>query len=143
MAREAGAAVLVALAGHHRQEIIPLRRDRLTFGMIIGIPVLQLLLFGFAINTDPKHLPTAVLVQDDSIYARRLVAAMQTSGYFAVERTAASEAEVEELLAHGKAQFVLTIPADFSRRLIRGEAPQLLLEADAADPTAVGNAVNA
>ncbi len=125
------------------KEFIQLRRDRLTFGMIIGIPVLQLLLFGFAINTDPKHLPTAVLVQDDSIYARRLVAAMQTSGYFAVERTAASEAEVEELLAHGKAQFVLTIPADFSRRLIRGEAPQLLLEADAADPTAVGNAVNA
>jgi ABC-2 type transport system permease protein len=125
------------------KEFIQLRRDRLTFGMIIGIPVLQLLLFGFAINTDPKHLPTAVFAQDDSIYARRLVAAMQTSGYFRIDTEARSEAEVESLLDLGKAQFVLTIPADFSRKLIRGEAPQLLLEADASDPTAVNNAVNA
>jgi ABC-2 type transport system permease protein len=125
------------------KEFIQLKRDRLTFGMIIGIPVLQLLLFGFAINTDPKHLPTAVLAQDDSIYARRLVAAMQTSGYFRIDSEARSEAEVDDLLDHGKAQFVLTIPADFSRKLIRGEAPQLLLEADASDPTAVNNAVNA
>jgi ABC-2 type transport system permease protein len=125
------------------KEFIQLRRDRLTFGMIIGIPVLQLLLFGFAINTDPKHLPTAVFSQDNSIYARRLVAAMQTSGYFRIDVEARSEAEVDDLLDHGKAQFVLTIPADFSRKLTRGEAPQLLLEADASDPTAVNNAVNA
>jgi ABC-2 type transport system permease protein len=125
------------------KEFIQLRRDRLTFGMIIGIPVLQLLLFGFAINTDPKHLPTAVVAQDDSIYARRLVAAMQTSGYFRIDTEARSEAEVEGLLDLGKAQFVLTIPADFSRKLIRGESPQLLLEADASDPAAVNNAVNA
>jgi ABC-2 type transport system permease protein len=125
------------------KEFIQLRRDRLTFGMIIGIPVLQLLLFGFAINTDPKHLPTAVFSQDDSIYARRVVSAMQTSGYFRIDAEARSEAEVDDLLDHGRAQFVLTIPADFSRKLIRGEAPQLLLEADASDPTAVNNAVNA
>jgi ABC-2 type transport system permease protein len=125
------------------KEFIQLRRDRLTFGMIIGIPVLQLLLFGFAINTDPKHLPTAVFAQDDSIYARRVVAAMQTSGYFRIDVEARSEAEVDDLLDHNKAQFVLTIPADFSRKLTRGEAPQLLLEADASDPTAVNNAVNA
>jgi ABC-2 type transport system permease protein len=125
------------------KEFIQLRRDRLTFGMIIGIPVLQLLLFGFAINTDPKHLPTAVFAQDESIYARRLVAAMQTSGYFRIEAEVHSEAEVDDLLDHNKAQFVLTIPADFSRKLMRGEAPQLLLEADASDPTAVNNAVNA
>jgi ABC-2 type transport system permease protein len=125
------------------KEFIQLRRDRLTFGMIIGIPVLQLLLFGFAINTDPKHLPTAVFSQDDSIYARRVVAAMQTSGYFRIDAEARSEAEVDDLLDHGKAQFVLTIPADFSRKLMRGESPQLLLEADASDPTAVNNAVNA
>jgi ABC-2 type transport system permease protein len=125
------------------KEFIQLKRDRLTFGMIIGIPVLQLLLFGFAINADPKHLPTAVFAQDDSIYARRLVAAMQTSGYFRIDREARSEADVDALLDLGQAQFVLTIPADFSRRLIRGEAPQLLLEADAADPTAVSNAVSA
>ena len=125
------------------KEFIQLRRDRLTFGMIIGIPVLQLLLFGFAINTDPKHLPTAVLAQDDSPYARRIVAAMVNSGYFSIGGEAKSEADVEELMAHGKAQFVLTIPADFSRKLMRGETPHLLLEADASDPTAVNNAVSA
>jgi ABC-2 type transport system permease protein len=125
------------------KEFIQLKRDRLTFGMIIGIPVLQLLLFGFAINTDPKHLPTAVLDMDGSIYARRLVAAMQTSEYFQITTQTQSEQEVERLLAHSEAQFVLSIPADFSRKLVRGETPQLLLEADASDPTAVNNAVNA
>jgi ABC-2 type transport system permease protein len=125
------------------KEFIQLKRDRLTFGMIIGIPVLQLLLFGFAINTDPKHLPTAVLDMDGSIYARRLVVAMQTSEYFQITTQTQSEQEVERLLAHSEAQFVLSIPADFSRKLVRGETPQLLLEADASDPTAVNNAVSA
>ncbi|MGH8706472.1 MAG: ABC transporter permease [Burkholderiales bacterium] len=125
------------------KEFIQLKRDRLTFGMIIGIPVLQLILFGYAINADPKRLPTAVLAADAGPYSRSLLAAMQTSGYFRIERHAASEAEVEQLLALGKVQFAVTIPENFGRKLVRGERPALLIEADAADPAAVGNAVAA
>ncbi len=85
----------------------------------VGIPVPQLLQFGFAINTAPKYLPTAVLVQDDSVYARRLVAAMQTGGYFALSAQPRSETDVEVLMAHGRARFLLTSPSDFTRRLVR------------------------
>jgi ABC-2 type transport system permease protein len=125
------------------KEFIQLKRDRLTFGMIIGIPVLQLILFGYAINADPKQLPTAVLAADSSPYSRTLLAAMQTSGYFRIERHAASEAEVEELLAKGRVQFAVTIPENFGRKLVRGERPVLLVEADASDPAATGNAIAA
>jgi ABC-2 type transport system permease protein len=125
------------------KEFIQLKRDRLTFGMIIGIPVLQLVLFGYAINSDPKRLPTAVLAADASPYARSLLAAMQTSGYFRIDRHAASEAEVEDLLAKGRVQFAVTIPENFGRKLVRGERPVLLVEADAADPAATGNAIAA
>jgi len=125
------------------KEFIQLKRDRLTFGMIIGIPVIQLVLFGFAINTDPKHLPTAVLAADASPWSRSLVAALQTSGYFDVRRVIAGEREAEELLAHGEAHFVVTIPESFGRRLVRGERPVLLVEADATDPSAIGNAIAA
>jgi ABC-2 type transport system permease protein len=125
------------------KEFIQLRRDRLTFGMIIGIPVIQLLLFGFAINADPKFLPTAVLAQDNSQVARTLVSALQASKYFEVVRHAESEAEIESLFAHGKVQFALTIPPGFERGLMRGEHPALLLEADATDPTATANALAA
>ena len=125
------------------KEFIQLKRDRLTFGMIIGIPVLQLLLFGFAINADPKHLPTAVLAADSSPYARSLVAGLQNSGYFRIDRTIASQAEAEDLLAKGAVQFVVTIPEGFGRRLVRGDKPVLLVEADATDPSATGNAIAA
>jgi ABC-2 type transport system permease protein len=125
------------------KEFIQLKRDRLTFGMIVGIPVIQLLLFGFAINSDPKSLPTAVLSQDNSQYARTIVAALQTSGYFKVVRQVSTEAEVDDLLAHGKVQFVVTIPAGFERDLVRGGRPMLLIEADATDPSATGNAIAA
>ncbi len=125
------------------KEFIQLKRDRLTFGMIIGIPVMQLLLFGFAINADPKNLPAAVLSQDNSPYARSFVRAMENSGYFRVVRQLDNEAQANELLAHGDVQFVATIPADFSRKLARGERPQLLLEADATDPSATNNAIGA
>jgi len=125
------------------KEFIQLKRDRLTFGMIIGIPVLQLILFGYAINSDPKRLPTAVLAADASPYSRSLLAAMQTSGYFRIDHHAASEAEVEDLLAHGRVQFAITIPENFGRKLVRGERPVLLVEADAADPAATGNAIAA
>ena len=125
------------------KEFIQLMRDRLTFGMIVGIPVIQLLLFGFAINSDPKSLPTAVLSQDNSQYARTIVAALQTSGYFRLVQQVSTEAEVEDLLAHGKVQFVVTIPAGFERDIMRGGRPTLLIEADATDPSATGNAIAA
>jgi ABC-2 type transport system permease protein len=125
------------------KEFIQLKRDRLTFGMIIGIPVLQLILFGYAINTDPKRLPTAVLAADSSAYSRTLLAAMQTSGYFRIDQTVSSEAELEALLAQGRVQFAVTIPENFGRKLVRGERPVLLVEADATDPTATGNAIGA
>ncbi|MDH3319875.1 MAG: ABC transporter permease, partial [Betaproteobacteria bacterium] len=87
------------------KEFIQLKRDRLTFGMIIGIPVMQLILFGYAINADPKRLPTAVLAADSGPYSRSLLAAMQTSGYFRIAEHPASEADIENLLAHGRVQF--------------------------------------
>ena len=125
------------------KEFIQIRRDRLTFGMIIGIPVMQLLLFGFAINSDPKSLPTAVLSQDNSRYARTITAALQTSGYFKVVKQIATEDEAESLLARGDVQFVVTIPVGFERALARAERPVLLIEADATDPSATGNAIAA
>jgi ABC-2 type transport system permease protein len=125
------------------KEFIQLKRDRLTFGMIIGIPVLQLLLFGFAINTDPKHLPTAIVDADAGPFARSFVAALENTGYFRIVSRPADPAEADRLLTGGVVQFVVTIPSDFTRRLVRGEPPELLIEADASDPTAVSNAVSA
>ena len=125
------------------KEFIQLKRDRLTFGMIVGIPVIQLVLFGFAINSDPKHLPTAVLIADHSEFSRSILAGLKNSDYFAFTGEAADEQEADRMLATGAAQFVLTIPADFSRRLVRGERPALLIEADATDPAATGNAIAA
>lgn len=125
------------------KEFIQMRRDRLTFGMMIGIPLIQLMLFGFAINSDPKHLATAVLMADRSPCGRTLLAAMQTSGYFAFVKEVGSEREGEALLARGDVQFLVTIPSDFGRDLLRGSRPSLLLEADATDPAATGNAISA
>ena len=125
------------------KELIQMRRDRLTFGMIIGIPVIQLVLFGFAINADPKRLPTAILSGDSSEFSRSIIAAMANSGYFRIARIAATESEAHELLERGEVQFVLTIPPDFSRKLMRGERPAILLEADATDPAATSNALAA
>lgn len=125
------------------KEFIQLKRDRLTFGMIVGIPVIQLVLFGFAINSDPKHLPTAVLSADHSEFSRSILAGLKNSDYFTFVGEAADELDADRMLATGAAQFVITIPADFSRRLVRGERPALLLEADATDPAATGNAIAA
>ena len=125
------------------KEFIQLKRDRLTFGMIIGIPVIQLLLFGYAINADPKRLPTAVLAADSGQYSRSLLAALQTSGYFRLDQEVKTEKELESLLARGEVQFGITIPENFGRKLVRGERPVLLVEADATDPSATGNALAA
>jgi ABC-2 type transport system permease protein len=125
------------------KEFIQMCRDRLTFGMMIGIPMMQLILFGFAINSDPKHLPTAVLSADNSVFTRTIVSALKNSDYFDVRHEVRAEAEFDRLLEQGAVQFALHIPADFSRRLLRGERPELLLAADATDPAASGNAISA
>ncbi|CAG9195348.1 ABC-type multidrug transport system, permease component [Paraburkholderia sabiae] len=118
------------------KEFIQLRRDRITFGMIVGLPIMQLALFGFAINTDPKHLHTAVIIGDESQFSRSFVAAMKNSDYFRVVDTLPNDEAGRQALARGDVTFVVSIPVDFSRRLLRGEHPSLLVEADATDPTA-------
>ena len=125
------------------KEFIQMMRDRMTFGMMIGIPLMQLMMFGFAINSDPRHLPTAVHVADTGPFARTLVQALRTSDYFQVVHEAESEAETQRLLQLGEVQFVVNIPVDFTRRLLRGERPTVLIEADASDPAATGPALNA
>ena len=123
------------------KEFIQMRRDRLTFGMIVGIPVVQLMLFGFAINGDPKHLPTAVLLADNSQYGRSLLSALKNSDYFRFVKELRSEAEAETALARSEVQFVVTVPENFGRNLLRGDRPTVLIEADATDPSATGNAL--
>ena len=125
------------------KEFIQMRRDRVTFAMMIGIPLMQLLLFGFAINSDPKHLPTAIRAADQGPFARTLVAALRHSDYFSLVREPATETEVVRLLQLGEVQFVINIPEDFSRKLLRGEQPTVLIEADATDPAATGPAISA
>jgi ABC-2 type transport system permease protein len=125
------------------KELIQLRRDRITFAMMIMIPLLQLTLFGYAINTNPRHLPTAVLVQDDSAFARSFLAAMRASDYFDISRSAASEEELDHLILSGAVLFGVQIPVHFGRDLMRGERPALLVVADATDPTATGGAIAA
>ncbi len=125
------------------KEFRQLRRDRLTFAMILGIPIMQLLLFGYAINTDPKHLPTAVLVQDQGDLSRSVIAALQNSQYFDITETARTPAELDRLFEHGSVLFAVTIPGDFTRRVVRGDKPQILVEADASDPTATASGVAA
>jgi ABC-2 type transport system permease protein len=120
------------------KEFLQLRRDRLTFGMIIGIPIMQLLLFGYAINTNPKHLPTAIIAADDSIFTRGVIAALKNSDYFELKRQLPDEAAGREALARGDVLFVLNIPSDFTRRLLHGDRPSLLIEADATDPSSTG-----
>ncbi|MEZ0168282.1 ABC transporter permease [Microvirga sp. TS319] len=125
------------------KELLQLRRDRITFATMIFIPLFQLFLFGYAINTDPKHLPTAVLIQDESSFARSFLAAMQVSEYFDIRASATSEEELDHLILSGRVQFGVQIPAHFGRDLIRGERPAVLVIADASDPVAAGGAVSA
>ncbi|ANJ71039.1 mannose-1-phosphate guanyltransferase [Ralstonia insidiosa] len=123
------------------KEFLQLRRDRVTFAMMIGIPIMQLFLFGFAINADPKHLLTGVIAADQSEFTRSFLAGMRNSDYFDLAKTLPDETAGREALAKGQLQFVVTIPPDFTRKLVRGERPSLLVEADATDPAATGLAV--
>jgi ABC-2 type transport system permease protein len=124
------------------KEFIQLKRDRLTFGMILGIPIIQLLIFGFAINSDPKHLPTVVLPHESNAFTRDYLAAMKNSGYFDIAGSVGSEREANELLDKGAVQFVVNFPQGFQRALLRGERPAILVEADATDPVAAAGALS-
>jgi len=126
-----------------QKEFTQLLRDRLTYAMMLGIPVVQLLLFGYAINSDPKQLPTAVLVQDQGQFSRSVLGALKRSDYFSIDYVARSPAEMDALIERGAIQFAITIPGDFTRRVVRREKAQILVEADASDPSATGPAVSA
>ncbi len=125
------------------KEFIQMRRDRITFAMMLGVPIMQLLLFGFAINSDPKRLPTALLDMDGGHYARAVVTALETSGYFRFEYRPKTLEEGEHLIASGQAVFLVTIPSDLGARVDRGDHPQILIDADATDPAASSGAVGA
>jgi ABC-2 type transport system permease protein len=125
------------------KEFTQLARDRLTYAMILLVPIGQLLLFGYAINSDPHHLPTAVFVQDQGVFARSVLAALHNSSYFDITRVAQSPAELDRWVAHGDVQFGVTIPADFSVRVLRHDNAQILVEADATDPASTGGALAA
>ncbi|KTC78197.1 ABC transporter permease [Legionella brunensis] len=124
------------------KEFIQMRRDKATFAMIIGIPLLQLFLFGFAINTNPRNLPTAIVNPDNSDLSRRILVAMENSTYFQFVAPASTEAEAKDLLKRGKVQFVVNFPINFSHDLVKGLRPSLLLQADATDPAATSRALS-
>jgi len=125
------------------KEFVQLRRDRLSFAMIIFIPLVQLLLFGYAINTTPRHLPTAVLLHEESDLARSVLAALSNTSYFSVTRVARSEAEMDHWMRSGDVLFGVEIPTGFERGVRRGDRPALLVAADASDPVAAGTALGA
>lgn len=125
------------------KELRQLTRDRLTFAVMLGVPILQLTLFGYAINFQPRHLPTAVLAQENSRFSRAVIAGLKNTSYFEVIAQARSPAELDDLVRRGQALFAVTIPGDFTRRVARGDNPQILVESDASDPTATGPAVAA
>lgn len=126
-----------------RKEFLQLKRDRITFAMVVGIPLAQLALFGYAINTDPKHMPTVVLAADHGEFTRSFIAAMEQSEYFRILGEVPDEEAGRAALARGTATFVLNVPADFTKDVLRGARPALLIEADATDPVATGTALGA
>jgi ABC-2 type transport system permease protein len=123
------------------KEFIQLRRDRVSFGMIVMIPVMQLLLFGYAINTTPRHLPTAVLLQEDSDLGRSILKALENTSYFHFTQEVHTVEEFDNLLLSGKVLFGVEIPRGFERAVRRGDRPALLVAADATDPIAASSAL--
>ncbi len=124
------------------KEFIQMRRDRVTFAMMLGVPLMLLILFGFAINNDPKRLPAALLAMSNDAYTRAMVSALENTGYYRFNHIARTEAEADLLMARGDVSFVVTIPADFGRRVERGDHPQILIEADATDPSVASGAIS-
>ncbi|CAN5384512.1 ABC transporter permease [soil metagenome] len=125
------------------KEMIQMRRDRITFAMMLGIPLLQLMLFGYAINNDPKSLPSALVALDNGRFTHAVVSALENTGYYRFDYIVSSNQEAEDLIARGDVAFLVTIPGDFERRVARGEDPVVLVEADATDPASASNAVAA
>ncbi len=123
------------------KEFIQLKRDKFTFGMIIGMPLLQLVMFGYAINTDPKHMPTVLIMGDSGPFARDYIAAMKNSDYFDIKGTA-TEKQAQYLIGSGDIQFAVQFPSNFERELVRGNRPSILVEADATDPVAAAGALS-
>ncbi|STX50364.1 ABC transporter permease [Legionella busanensis] len=123
------------------KEFIEMRRDKATFAMILGIPLMQLIIFGYAINNNPRYLPTAIVNDDETNFTRRILTSMEISTYFKFISPAVSEEEAHQLLKRGEVQFVVNFPPDFTDNLVRGLSPSLLLEADASDPAATSRAV--
>ena len=125
------------------KEFVQMRRDRVTFATMIMVPVMQLVLFGYAINTDPKHLPTVVLVRDEGPLTRAVLAALKNTDYFDLRWEVHGAAELDKLVRSGEAQFAVEIPASFERDVRRGDHPSVLIIADATDPVATGTAISA
>lgn len=124
------------------KEGIQMRRDRITFAMMLGVPLMQLVLFGFAINNDPKGLPAALVTTSQDHYTRAMVSAMENTGYYRFDHIVSSAQEAERLIRSGAVSFVVTIPSDFARRVQRGDHPQILIEADATDPSVASGAIS-
>jgi len=124
------------------KEVIQMRRDRVTFAMMLGVPLMQLLLFGFAINTDPKLLPAALVAPTEDRYTRAIVSALELTGYYRFTNVGVSATEAETLMERGDVSFIVTIPADFQRRIERGDTPQMLIEVDATDPAVASGAIS-
>ena len=125
------------------KEFLQLKRDRVTLATMISIPLMQLVLFGYAINTVPRDLPTAVLMQESSDVGRTILKALENTRYFKVTRRVRNEAEFDRVLQSGQVLFGVEIPVNFERDLRRGDRPALLVAADATDPVASGNALGA
>ena len=123
------------------KEFLQLKRDPLTMSMMLTVPLMQLLLFGFAINNDPHRLPTALFIGDDSPQARGILSALEATNYFSVDHVVTTRAEGDRLLMRGEVQFMISVPPGFGRDLVRGDRPQLLIEADASDPTTIASAL--
>lgn len=126
-----------------RKEFIQMRRDRVTFAMMLVVPLMQLLLFGFAINNDPRHLPTALVAPVQDRFTQAMSTALEVTGYFDITHANVTAQEADRLLVRGEVSFVILIPPDFGRRILRNDRPQLLVEADASDPAAASSAVGA
>ena len=124
------------------KELIQMRRDRITFGMMLGVPLMQLVLFGFAINNDRKQLPAALVTTSQDHFTRAIVSALEITGYYRFEHVTDSAAEAEALIENGTVSFVVTIPSDFARRVVKKDHPQILIEADATDPAVASGAIS-
>ena len=125
------------------KELIQMRRDRVTFAMMVMVPIVQLLLFGYAINMDPKGLPTAIVDYSQSQYSRAITSALENSGYFRIDMAGQDQKAAERAMLSGSISFILTIPADLARRAQKGASPEIWLEADSSDPAASSGAVGA